>query len=102
MEQLTVEISLDGKVAVVTGVGPNIGSGIALALAAYGAKVACNDFVPAVADEAVDRIRAHGGEAMAIPGDVTSETEVAAYMQKVLDTWGRIDIVVNNAAVMSG
>src|SRR6516225_3584211 len=68
MEQLTVEISLEGKVALVTGVGPNIGSGIALALAKYGAKVACNDVNEAAVKACIARIERNGGEAMAAPG----------------------------------
>ena len=95
-----MDLNLEGKVAIVTGVGPNIGSGIALALAAYGAKVACNDLMPATADEAVARITAQGGEAMPIPGDVTSEESVKGYVDTVLEHWGKVDIVVNNAALM--
>lgn len=95
-----MQISLEDKVAIVTGVGPNIGNGIALALAAYGAKVACNDVKPDAASQAVSRIKSHGGEAIAIPGDVTSEQEVKRYVDDVLKAWGRIDIVINNAALM--
>jgi NAD(P)-dependent dehydrogenase (short-subunit alcohol dehydrogenase family) len=97
-----VDISLAGKVALVTGAGPNIGSGIALALARYGAKVACNDLDPAAAAAAVARIERNGGTAIAIPGDVTDEQQVTGYLQSVVDTWGRIDILVNNAAVLGG
>lgn len=95
-----MDLNLDGKVAIVTGVGPNIGGGIALALAAYGAKVACNDLTAEAAQASVDRIEAHGGEAMAIPGDVTSEEQVRTYVDDVLEHWGKIDIVINNAAMM--
>jgi NAD(P)-dependent dehydrogenase (short-subunit alcohol dehydrogenase family) len=97
-----MDVSLDGKVALVTGAGPNIGSGIALALARYGARVACNDVAAAAADACVRRIERGGGTAMAIPGDVTKEEEVVAYVGKVLDAWGRIDILVNNAALLGG
>jgi NAD(P)-dependent dehydrogenase (short-subunit alcohol dehydrogenase family) len=97
-----MDVSLDGKVALVTGAGPNIGSGIALALARYGARVACNDVDAAAADACVRRIERGGGTAMAIPGDVTREEEVVAYVRKVLDAWGRIDILVNNAALLGG
>jgi NAD(P)-dependent dehydrogenase (short-subunit alcohol dehydrogenase family) len=97
-----VEISLEGKVALVTGAGPNIGSGIALALARYGAKVACNDVDAKAAQAAVKRIERNGGTAMAVPGDVTDEEQVLAYLRTITDTWGRLDIVVNNAAILGG
>jgi NAD(P)-dependent dehydrogenase (short-subunit alcohol dehydrogenase family) len=97
-----MEISLEGKVALVTGAGPNIGSGIALALARYGARVACNDLRPEVAEACVRRIERNGGTALAVPGDVTSEADVRAYLRTILDTWGRIDILVNNAALLGG
>jgi NAD(P)-dependent dehydrogenase (short-subunit alcohol dehydrogenase family) len=51
-----VDVSLDGKVALVTGAGPNIGSGIALALARYGARVACNDLDLDAAKAAAARV----------------------------------------------
>lgn len=95
-----MEISLEGKVALVTGVGPNIGGGIALALSAYGAKIACNDMNPEAAESAAQRIRAHGGDAIAVPGDVTSEPQVKGYVDDILGHWGKVDIVINNAAMM--
>ena len=97
-----MEVSLEGKVALVTGAGPNIGSGIALALARYGAKVACNDLSPDAAAACVRRIERHDREAMAIPGDVTDEADVERYLGAVLDRWGRVDILVNNAAILGG
>jgi NAD(P)-dependent dehydrogenase (short-subunit alcohol dehydrogenase family) len=97
-----MEISLEGKVALVTGVGPNIGSGLALALAKYGAKVACNDVSEESIKACIARIERNGGEAMPAPGDVTDEQVVKGYIQSVLDRWGRLDIVVNNAALLGG
>ncbi|MGY1856781.1 SDR family NAD(P)-dependent oxidoreductase [Modestobacter sp. SYSU DS0290] len=97
-----MEVSLEGKVALVTGVGPNIGSGIALALSRYGAKVACNDVNDDVIKTAMARIERNGGEAMAAPGDVTDEAAVQGYVDAVLARWGRIDILVNNAAMLGG
>jgi NAD(P)-dependent dehydrogenase (short-subunit alcohol dehydrogenase family) len=102
MELLTVEISLEGKVALVTGCGPNIGSGIALALARYGAKVAVNDVSKESIDACIARIERNGGEAMPAPGDVTDEASVQGYIGSVLERWGRIDILVNNAALLGG
>ena len=97
-----MEVSLEGKVALVTGVGPNIGSGVALALAKYGAKVACNDVSDEVITACIARIERNGGEAMAAPGDVTDEAAVQGYVDAVLEKWGRIDILVNNAAILGG
>jgi NAD(P)-dependent dehydrogenase (short-subunit alcohol dehydrogenase family) len=93
-----LDVSLDGKVALVTGAGPNIGSGIALALACYGAKVACNDLDLEASKAAVRRISRNGGEGLALSGDVSVEADVLANIAAALDAWGRIDIVVNNAA----
>ncbi len=97
-----MEISLRGKVALVTGVGPNIGSGVALALSRYGAKVACNDVDESAIKACIARIERTGGEAMAAPGDVTDEAAVQRYIADVLARWGRIDILVNNAALLGG
>lgn len=97
-----MEISLDGKVALVTGAGPNIGSGIALALSSYGAKVACNDFNLEAAEASVRRIERNGGTGMAVSGDVSDEADVKTYIGKVLDAWGKIDILINNAALLGG
>src|SRR5215472_13223086 len=97
-----MEISLAGKVALVTGAGPNIGSGVALALARYGAKVAVNDVSDDSIKQAIARIERNGGEAMAAPGDVTDEETVKGYIDAVLAKWGRIDILVNNAALLGG
>ena len=93
-----MDVSLDGKVALVTGAGPNIGSGIALALARYGARVACNDLDFDAAKAAVRRIERNGGVAMALSGDVSVEADVLANIGGVLEAWDRIDIVINNAA----
>ena len=97
-----MDVSLAGKVAIVTGAGPNIGSGIALALARYGAKVACNDLSEEAAAACVRRIERHGEQAMAIPGDITDESVVTGYVAEVIERWGQIDILINNAAVLGG
>ena len=97
-----MDVSLAGKVALVTGCGPNIGSGIALALAKYGARVACNDLRPEAAQAAVRRIERGGGTALAVTGDVGDEDDVRAYVGEVLDAWGGIDILINNAALLGG
>ncbi|MGH3342306.1 MAG: SDR family NAD(P)-dependent oxidoreductase [Carbonactinosporaceae bacterium] len=105
--QLSPRRGADGDFAgrqggLVTGAGPNIGSGIALLLSRYGAKVACNDIQPDAATACIRRIERHGGSAMAIPGDVSDEAGVKGYIKQVLDIWGKIDILINNAALLGG
>jgi 3-oxoacyl-[acyl-carrier protein] reductase len=91
---------LKDKVALVTGAGRNIGRAIALALADAGAKVAVN--VRASRDEGravVDEIAARGGEALLVVADVTQRTAVDAMIAAIAKRFGRLDILVNNAAV---
>jgi 3-oxoacyl-[acyl-carrier protein] reductase len=91
---------LKGKVALVTGAGRNIGRAIALALADAGAKVAVN--VRASRDEGhavVDEIAARGGDALLVAADVTQRVDVDAMIAAIGKHFGRLDIVVNNAAV---
>jgi len=91
---------LKGKVALVTGAGRNIGRAIALALADAGAKVGVN--VRASRDEGqsvVSEIVARGGEALLVAADVTDRGQVEAMIATVSNRFGRLDIVVNNAAI---
>src|SRR3984957_12155236 len=97
-----MDVSLEGKVALVTGAGPNIGSGVALALARYGAKVAVNDVSKESIDACIARIERNGGTAMAAQGDGTDEETVKGYVGDILAAWGKIDILVNNAALLGG
>ncbi len=88
---------LEGRVALVTGTSPNIGGVLASGLAAAGAVVACNDIVPDNANGRAAAIEAGDGTAMAVPFDVTDAAAVSAGVDAVLERFGRIDILVNNA-----
>ena len=92
--------SLEGKTALVTGASRGIGKAIALALAAVGAKVAVNYARSAEAAEAVvNDITEMGGEAIALKADVSQAGDVDAMVAAVMDTWGQIDVLVNNAGI---
>jgi 3-oxoacyl-[acyl-carrier protein] reductase len=96
----TLDDALKGKVALVTGAGRNIGRAIALALADAGAKVAVNVRVSRDEGQAVvDDIAARGGDALLIAADVTSRADVDAMVAAIAKRFGRLDIVVNNAAI---
>ncbi len=91
---------LSGKVALVTGAGRNIGRAIALELAAGGADVVVNVRSNREEAESVAReIEAAGGSAIAILADVTDPAAVEAMVHEALARFGRLDILVNNAAV---
>jgi len=116
---------LDGKVAIVTGSGQGIGKGIAIYLAREGAKVITNNRKPGGfssaqykkedmpeedwnellnlkgdAEMTAEIIKAAGGEAIPFYGDVSDWNTAEKMIQTAIDTWGRIDILVNNAAGM--
>ncbi len=84
--------------ALVTGANTGIGAAVARELAAAGAKVAINYMAADERAEAVvNQIRVDGGEAVALRADVSKEDEVGALFKQVLDTYGSIDILINNA-----
>ncbi|MEB5699402.1 glucose 1-dehydrogenase [Klebsiella aerogenes] len=91
---------LQDKVAIVTGGSKGIGAGIARQLAADGAKVIINYASDKIrADQVVTDIEAAGGQAVAVAADVTRKADVEALVSLAIDTFGRLDIVVNNAGV---
>ncbi len=93
-------MKLKGKVAVVTGSGRGIGRAIAIALAKEGAKVAVDCLHHENAEAVAKEIRKHGGEALAISGDVSSAKDVRKIFDSVVKKFSRIDILVNNAGIV--
>lgn len=90
---------LRGKTALVTGGSHGIGKAIALRFAREGAKVAISGRGQQALDDTVERIRREGGEATAMIADVQSSDQVNTMVQQVLDLWGPIHILVNNAGI---
>lgn len=100
------ERRFDGRVAVITGSGRGLGFEYARLLASRGAKVVINDNGSSldgsggdtsVAQQAVDRIRAEGGEAVACTDSVATPEGGKAIVEAALDSWGRIDVLIHNA-----
>ncbi|MFM7508579.1 MAG: SDR family NAD(P)-dependent oxidoreductase, partial [Actinomycetota bacterium] len=100
---------VDGKIAIVTGAGRGVGRGEALELAAQGARVVCNDLGgtskgegtdSAPVDETVSLITERGGEAVANYDDVSSWEGSSAIITQAIETYGALDIVVNNAGIL--
>jgi NAD(P)-dependent dehydrogenase (short-subunit alcohol dehydrogenase family) len=90
---------LQGKVAIVTGASNGIGRGIAETFGAEGAKTVLVARRAELLDEVANGIRGKGGEALPVPTDLTREEAVAALFAKVSDSYGRLDVLVNNAGV---
>jgi len=97
---MTEQVSLDGRVAVVTGAGRGIGRAEALGLAAAGASLVVNDLDGNGADDTAAEIRAAGGTAITSTGDIGEWSTAEAMVATALREFGRLDILVNNAGVL--
>lgn len=98
------QFRVDGKVAIVTGAGGNginIGRSYALGLAKAGAAVVCADLKIAGAEAVAREIREGGGQAIAVEVDISSPDQVERMARSAKDAFGGVDILVNNAAMMS-
>jgi len=103
------DLGFDGKVAIITGAGGGLGRSHALELAKRGALIVVNDLGGAsdgtgasetAAQKVVDEIKAAGGEAVANYDSVATPEGGAAIVQTAVDTFGRIDIIINNAGIL--
>jgi NAD(P)-dependent dehydrogenase (short-subunit alcohol dehydrogenase family) len=91
---------LDGRVAIVTGAGRGIGRGEAIELAREGAQVVVNELDAEAGQAVVDEIAAAGGEAVLDTGDCSEDETARHLVRTALDTWGRLDALVNNAGIL--
>lgn len=100
-------MNLDGTVAIVTGASRGVGAATAIALAAQGARVACAAratdaaplSTPGTIDHTVRQIIDAGGEAVATPTNLALQDDVERMVASTIERWGRVDILVNNAAI---
>ncbi|MHC3470589.1 SDR family oxidoreductase [Streptomyces sp. 7R007] len=92
--------NLAGRTAVVTGAASGIGEAVAVTLAAQGARVALLARRAERLEAVAEKIRADGGQALAVVADVTDDASVAAAVERVHAAYGTADLVVNNAGIM--
>lgn len=93
---------LDDKVAIITGASHGLGRGIALAFAGEGASVVVAARNAAQLQDAADEIQSHGGVALAVPTDLSDETQIENLFARTMERFGRLDVLVNNAASLEG
>jgi NAD(P)-dependent dehydrogenase (short-subunit alcohol dehydrogenase family) len=92
--------SLAGKVAIVTGGGRGLGRGLSAGLAEAGATVVAAGRSVDVCIETVEEIEAHGGSGLAVAADVTVAADRDALVARTIEAFGRLDVLINNAAIL--
>ena len=92
-------MKLQNQVAIITGAGRNIGAEIAKLFAAEGAKVAVVDMDKGRGEGVASAIRSSGGEALAVVADISAVDDVKTIVKTVVGKWGKVDILINNAAI---
>jgi NAD(P)-dependent dehydrogenase (short-subunit alcohol dehydrogenase family) len=93
-------MTLEGRVAIVTGSAGGLGRSHVRYLARKGARVVVNDLSQEAADIVAREVTDAGGEALAIAGSVTDDRAMTAMVTRVVEQWGRVDILVNNAGIL--
>jgi 3-oxoacyl-[acyl-carrier protein] reductase len=95
-----IQKRFENKVAIVTGAGQGMGKQVSLDLAAEGAMVVVIDIIPELIEEVCKVIEQNGGKCMSVICDVTSREQVDGMIQKTMDIFGRVDILINNAGLL--
>lgn len=90
---------LEGKVVLVTGSGRGFGRSMAITYAREGAKVVSASRTRSELEDMAKAIRSRGGEVLTVPTDLSKEDDIYRLRDKVLDTYGKLDVLVNNAAI---
>jgi NAD(P)-dependent dehydrogenase (short-subunit alcohol dehydrogenase family) len=99
MAKTKLAVKLRDKVAMIVGCSPSINAGVAIALAAEGAKLVCVDVEPEFTKACAEAISRDGGEAIAVEADVTKEVQVKDAVQRACEAYGGVDVLVNGAVV---
>jgi 3-oxoacyl-[acyl-carrier protein] reductase len=91
--------SIDAPVVLITGAGRGLGRALAIAFAAQGARVAANDLTPINLDKTIELIQSNGGIVCPYLADISKDLPVHVLVEQIIEDWGRIDVLINNAGV---